>query len=421
MALVTNKLSILLAFLSLVFYVNTSTAQSYWVLDAGGKTIDEALSISLDDSANTYTTGYFSTSANFGLFITINATGASDMFLTKTDANGIFKWAVHAGGTGVVTKGLAVKTDANGNSYVTGFFYGTVKFGTYTLTSAGAQDIFIAKYDRNGNVLWAKSAGGPMSDIGNAIAFDNSGNVIVTGEFAGTAQFGTFPLTSIKSNVNVFTIKLDGSGNFLWAQGGTGPHTDRGLGVACDGAGNIYVTGQYSDTITFNSTHFSSLSNGIFLVKYNSSGVEQWFTKAGGGTVNITNAIAIDKSSNVLLTGNLVGTLTFYVSPTVTLTPKYTNGIFIAKYTSSGNLLWDVSDASQGSVTSNCISLDSVGNAYLIGNFECRLNSYADQYGQGTFNTVGYWDIFVSEYNSASGTWQWSRQIGGQKDNLGYG
>jgi len=402
------------------FSIMHSYAQSYWMQDAGGTTIDEGYSISLDDSANTYTTGYFSTSAKFGPSITINATGVSDMFLTKTNSKGIFQWAIHGGGVGNVTKGLAVKTDANGNSYVTGFFYGTATFGSFNLTSAGAQDVFIAKYDRNGNILWAKSAGGPMSDIGNAITFDNSGNVIVTGEFAGTAMFGTFSLTSTKSNINVFTTKLDGNGNFLWAQSGVGPHTDRGLGVACDGAGNIYVTGQFTDTITFNSAHFSSLYNAIFLIKYNSAGVEQWFTKAGGGTVNIANSIAVDNSSNVLLTGNFVGTLSFFATTTVTLTPKYTNGIFVAKYNSSGGLLWDVSDASQGSVTSNCISLDNSGNAYIIGNFECRMSSYADQYGQGTFNTVGYWDIFVAEYTAASGAWQWSRQIGGQKDNLGY-
>ncbi len=155
-------------------------------------------------------------------------------------------------------RGLAIKTDSKGNSYVTGYYYySTATFGAKTVTSAGLQDVFIAKYDRNGNVKWLVTCGGPESDIGNAITVDNSGDVIVTGQFQGTAKFGAFTLTSTANNVNVFYCKLDSSnGNFLWAKSGVGPHTDRGLGVSADN-GNVYVTGQFSDTITFDNAHYA--------------------------------------------------------------------------------------------------------------------------------------------------------------------
>lgn len=395
-----------------------SVAQSYWMQHAGSSTIDEAYGISTDATGNTYTTGYFTGSAKFGT-ITLNCSGVSDVFVTKTDANGNILWAVSGGGSNS-TRGLAIKADGTGNSYVTGYYYGSATFGSTTITSAGLQDVFIAKYDPTGVLLWVVSAGGTLSDIGNAITVDNSGNVIVTGEFAGTASFGATKLTSTKNNVNVFTTKLDGSGNFLWAVSGVGPHTDRGLGVGADPSGNIYVTGQFTDTVTFSNTHFTPLYNAIFLIKYNSSGQEQWFTYAGGGTLNIANGIAVDNNSNIYLTGNFTGTLSFFASPTVTLTNKYANGIFVAKYNSSGSLVWKTSDGSSSNVTSNAISVDASGNAYIIGNFECRFSSYADQYGQGTFNSAGTWDIFVAEYTTAAGAWQWSRQIGGHQDNLGY-
>jgi gliding motility-associated-like protein len=404
--------------LSLLFAGN-SFAQSYWMQRAGGTTIDEAYSISSDGSGNTYTTGYFSGSANFGTFNLV-CNGISDMFITKTDKNGVFQWAVKAGGVNSC-RGLAIKTDATGNSYVTGFYYGSATFGSKTITSTGLQDVFIAKYDNTGALVWVSTAGGSMSDIGNAITIDNSGNVLVTGEFAGTATFGSFSLTSTKNNVNVFTTKLDANGNFLWAKMGSGSHTDRGLGIGCDPTGNVYVTGQFTDTITFDNIHFSSMYNAIFLIKYDGTGKEQWFTSAGAGSMNIANGIAVDNNSNIYLTGDFTGTLNFFVSPVVTLSNTYSNRIFVAKYNSSGNLLWDVSDGSSSAVTSKAISVDGSGNAYIIGNFECRFNSYADQYGQGTFNSVGTWDIFVAEYTTAAGTWQWSRQIGGHKDNLGYG
>ena len=393
-------------------------AQNYWMQRAGGTTIDEGYSISLDGNENTYTTGYFSSTATFGT-TSLTATGASDVFVTSTDKSGNFLWAVHGGSAGSC-RGLAIKADASGNSYVTGYFEGTATFGSKTITSSGSQDIFIAKYDNTGTIQWVKDAGGPMADLGSAITIDNSGDVVVTGQFAGTAQFGSFSLTSIKNNINVFTTMLDNNGNFLWAKGGTGDKTDRGLGVACDGSGNVYVTGQFTDTITFDNAHYTNLYNAIFLVKYNNSGVEQWFTKAGGGTLNIANGIAVDNSSNVYLTGNFTGTLSFFATTTVTLTNKYANRIFVAKYNSSGSLLWDVSDGSDNPVTSNSIAVDASGNAYITGNFECIMNSYADQYGQGTFNTVGYWDIFAAEYEPTAGKWQWSRQLGGKKDNLAY-
>ncbi len=205
---------------------STSFAQTTWMQKAGGSTIDEGESISTDDSSNTYTTGYFTGTGFFGPF-TLSATGVSDVFVTKTNKNGIFQWAVKGGDAGS-DRGLAIKTDSKGNSYVTGYYYSTATFGVKTVTSAGLQDVFIAKYDRNGNVKWLVSCGGTESDIGNAITIDNTGDVIVTGQFQGTAKFGTFTLTSSANNVNVFTTKLDSAtGNFLWAKSGVGATTYR--------------------------------------------------------------------------------------------------------------------------------------------------------------------------------------------------
>ncbi|HTA28060.1 MAG TPA: SBBP repeat-containing protein, partial [Bacteroidia bacterium] len=393
----------------------------YWMQHAGGATPDEAYSISLDDSNNSYTTGYFSGTAGFGPSISLSASAVSDIFITKTNSLGVYKWAVKAGDGGA-DRGLAIKTDKKGNSYITGYYYNTATFGSQNITSAGLQDVFVAKYDRNGNLKWVVSAGGTEADIGNAITLDNSGNVLITGQFTGTSSFGSFILTSTNNNINVFTAKLDSSnGNFLWAKSGTGPHTDRGLSVACDPSGNVYITGQFTDTITFDNVHNSPLYDAIFIVKYDNNGNEQWITTAGGGTYNIANAIAVDNSSNVYITGNFQGNLDFFVNPIVTLTNTYFNRIFVAKYDQNANLLWEVADGSSNPVTANNISLDPAGNPYIIGSFECVLNGYADRYGQGTFNTVGYWDVFTAGYAGNNGDWIWSRQIGGHGNNYGNG
>jgi len=417
--LTTPRYLLKLTLLLLLFLPCTLFAQTFWMQKGGSTTIDEAVSISLDDSNNTYTTGYFTGNAAFAGFH-VNALGVSDVFVAKTNKNGIYKWVAKGGDAGN-DRGTAVKTDHNGNTYVTGFYTGTATFGALHVTSAGLEDVFIVKYDRAGNVKWLVSGGGTQNDIGNAISVDNNGDVLVTGQFQGAATFGSFTLNANGSNVNVFTAKLDSAnGNFLWAKSGVGPHTDRGLGVACDLSGNTYVTGQFTDSITFGSTHFTNLYNAIFLIKYDASGNEVWFTYAGGGTFNIANAITADANNNIYLTGDFTGPLTFFVNPNQTLGNTYANRIFIAKYTAAGGLTWAIADGSSNPITSRNIGVDGSGNCYLIGNFECILNGYADHYGQGTFNTVGYWDVFTSQYNS-SGAWQWSRQIGGHNNNYGYG
>ncbi len=385
---------------------------------AGGATPDEASDISIDAGGNTYTTGYFTGAADFGT-TTLHSSGVTDIFIAKIDNTGNYVWAVKAGGPGS-DRALSIKADAAGNSYITGFYYGTASFGSQTITAVGIQDLFIAKYNNAGVLQWVKSAGGASADIGNGITIDNSGNVVVTGEFSGTASFGGFSLSSLYNSTDVFTTKLDGNGNFLWAKKGSGASTDRGIDAACDASENVFVTGQYSDTITFDAAHNNTINNAIFLIKYNSSGQEQWFRKIGGGTMNNVSGIAIDANDNIYLTGDFTGGVIFFGTPNITLTNTYANRIFTAKYDNSGTFQWGHADGSSNDLTSKNITLDASGNAYIIGNFKCILNDYADQYGQGTFNSVGYWDIFVTKYNAA-GAWQWSRQCGSRDNDNGAG
>lgn len=390
----------------------------YWVRNGGGATADEAMDISVDAAGNTYTTGYFTATATFGSHA-ISSSGVTDVFITKADASGFFQWAVKAGGSGS-DRALSIKTDAVGNSYITGFFYGTATFGTQTLTSSGVQDVFVAKYDASGAFVWATSAGGTGADIGNAVNVDADGNVVITGEFAGLATFGSQTLTSLNGSVDVFTAKLDANGNFLWAKKGSAHATDRGIDVACDPSGNVYITGQFTDTITFDNTYNTNMYNGVFVVKYSPSGTEQWFRMAGAGTLNVVNGIAVDNAGNVFITGDFTGDMVFFGVSNQTLTHAYINRIFLAKYNTSGLLQWATADGSGSSVSSRNLSLNQNGDPFIVGNYKCRLGSFSDQYGSGTFNSVGYWDIYMAKYNS-SGQWQWARSFGGRQDDFGNG
>ncbi len=412
--------SILLVLLfSLSILPVTINAQQYWLQRGGGATIDEGIDISTDAVGNTYATGYFTSTASFTPY-SLTSTGVEDIYLCKMNATGVYQWAVKAGGS-ASDRPMSLKTDANGNSFITGYFYGTATFGSFNITSSGLQDIFIAKYDNTGTCVWVRSAGGTQSDIGNGITLDGAGNVLVTGQFTGTATFGGFNLTSMNGSTDVFTTKLDGNGNFLWAKKGSGPLTDKGIDIACDASGSVFVTGMFSDTITFDFVHNNNMANAIFVVKYDASGNEQWFCRAGGGIINVVSGIAIDQNGNAFITGDFQGTLSiFSTSGLTTLTNAYPNRIFALKFSPTGALIWSTAHGSHGAVSAKNIAIDGAGNPYIVGNFQCRMNQYADQYGQGTFNSVGFWDIFVTKLNS-SGSWQWSRQAGGHNNESGNG
>ena len=168
--------------------------------------------------------------------------------------------------TNCISYGIAV--DASGNSYVTGYFADSATFGSTTLTSNGVSDIFVAKLDSSGNWLWAKNAGySGCGTSGNGIAVDASGNIYVTGDFSGSATFGSITLTS-NGDSDIFIAKLDSSGNWLGATKTGGTDTVVSYGIAVDASGNNYVTGFFYRTATFGPTTLtSSGSADIFVAK----------------------------------------------------------------------------------------------------------------------------------------------------------
>jgi len=239
-----------------------------WAMKAGSDLWDEGYSIAVDIAGNCYVTGFFDGTASFGA-TTLTSSGEFDIFVCKLDADGNFLWVKQAGGTGY-DGGLDIAVDSAGNCYVTGYFEGSVSFGATTLTSSGELDIFVCKLDPNGNFLWAKQAGGIDGDCGYSIAVVSNGNSYVTGDFYGTACFGDITLTS-SGYSDIFACKLDPNGNFLWANKAGGIDKDYGESIAVDSAGNIYVTGWFEGTAIFGAT--SLTSNGdydIFVCKLGS-------------------------------------------------------------------------------------------------------------------------------------------------------
>ena len=138
--------------------------------------------------------------------------------------------------------GTGVCHDSNGNVYATGYFSGSMMVdSTHYLSTTGGSDIYILKNDSNGNLLWVISVGGTGFDRSSDIACDGSGNVYITGFFSGTAQFGNQTITS-NGLQDFFVAKFDASGNITWVQSGGGAIQDAGKKIDIDSSGNCVVT-----------------------------------------------------------------------------------------------------------------------------------------------------------------------------------
>lgn len=205
-----------------------ATGNLSWAKKMGNTSGDAGNSITTDAAGNVYTTGYFSGITDFdpnsGVF-NLTSLGGFDIFISKLDVSGNFVWAKAMGGS-TADIGYCTVLDADGNLYTTGYFQGTVDFdpnvGVANLTTVGNQDIFVCKLSASGNLVWAKSIGGTLNDVGYGIAIDGLNNVYTTGYFQGTVDFdpnagisnviasGNQDIFIQKMNVDGIALNFDG-------------------------------------------------------------------------------------------------------------------------------------------------------------------------------------------------------------------
>jgi uncharacterized delta-60 repeat protein len=277
-------------------------------------------------------------------------------------------------GSGNNTYGKSVCSDSNGNSYVTGAFFGSsITFGTNTLSNAGLTDMFVVKYNNAGNVQWAKSSGASSFDSGNSICVDKSGNVYVTGQFGGTVSFGAYSL-STSGSLDMFVVKYDANGIIQWAKKAGGTNSDIANSVCIDTSGNIYVAGSFSSSsITFGSyslTNTNTSTNDAFIVKYDNSGNVLWAKKAGINFSEEGVVVKTDNLNNVYWAGVFEGSSITFGSITLTNSSGSGRNIFISKYDSIGNIQW-ARNFGYTTYSHNIsgIAVDNGNNVYITGDY----------------------------------------------------
>lgn len=372
-----------------------------WVRTAGGSSGDYAHALAVDGAGNSYLTGEMEQTTRFGS-VALTSRGSNDVFVAKYDTNGNLIWAKNLGGGGGSDQGLGISL-SGGNVYITGTFQGGSFSGT-SLGTSGGRDIFVAKMTTGGVFQWIKKAGGSGEDQGHAISNDPSGNVYVTGFFTGTANFSGTSISS-KGGTDVFIAKYDPSGSLLWVKKTGGTSNDAGNGIMVDNAGRVFVTGGFRNTSLFGSISLTT-SNGnsdIFIACYDSSGNAVWAKKAGGGSNDTGRAIDVDGNSNVFITGNCGISATF---GTKTITGADVTELFFASYDASGNYRWvlkaggvaDVSDPDRFIEMGLSIATDPFGNVLASGAYRS-----SSSFGSTTLSPwSSHTQIYLTKIVSAS-------------------
>ena len=338
--------------------------QPGFAISGGGGGHDDGISIATDHEGNVYVTGFFRNTAAFG-DTTFSSSGDGDYFIVKYNASGIVQWARSSGGVDH-DSGSGIAIDASSNIYVTGYFEGTVAFGDTSLTSGGFRDVFLVKYDSAGNEIWARRGGGTGYDESYGIAMDSTGNVYVTGYIEGTASFGANSVTSAGAQ-DIFLVKYNSAGTPEWARRGGSSALDIGFAVAANDG--VYITGTFQNTATFQDTSLTSMgSEDIFIVKYNSSGDLQWARDGGSGGDDRGLGIATNTSDQVYLTGYVQNDATFG-SILLTVGPLSFDNVFLIKYDASGLPVWGWVGGASGMDIGNAVATDLAGNIYVTGSF----------------------------------------------------
>lgn len=279
-----------------------------WIRTAGGRGYDYGHAVAVDSRGDVIVAGAVVGEATFGDVVVPNEPGAH-IFVAKYHADGELVWVkVATGKASGSAHGVVV--DGRDNIYIGGLSTGAGAFGALPLSSPKGTSALVAKLDRDGQVLWLKQHLGEPSCLFHEIACDAQGRVWASGMIKGRAQVGTeaYATTGDKDS-DALLCHYDADGKLLWSRVGQGPGIDYGLGVATDGTGEVFLTGEFSEVFTLGGKSLRSRgSTDVYVARFDAAGALLWLKQSGGGGSDNAYVDVMDGRGGLLIAGAFSGT-----------------------------------------------------------------------------------------------------------------
>lgn len=270
-------------------------------------------------------------------------------------------------------EGLCI--DHNNNIYTTGSFFNSIKFGNINISDNGGGDIFLTKYDSDGNVIWSKAFGGNSLDFPIDITADDTGNIIITGAFRSpTISFDNIILSNPLSGqgANAFYIaKMDNDGKVLWASTISSDSNCNGSAITADTDGNVIVTGIFSgSSITIGNLTLQNtklFQEDFFICKYDGVGNLIWAKSYGGNGRDFSRSVSTDNNGNINICGGFESSTLDFES--TVLDSEGQRDVFLVQLSPNGDINWVKHGRGEGFNSGIDITTDGDNNVIVVGEF----------------------------------------------------
>lgn len=372
-----------------VMKLDSATGGIAWAKRFGGLSTDIATDVAVDSSNNVYVVGIVSGAINFA-GTPVPGAGVHDLFLMKLTPAGDVAWTRRIPGS-VEPRAISLR---GSNLVMVGSFSGMLPVDAATLTSAGGPDVLaISVSTADGATIWAKGFGGPAIDRADGVAIDSAGNVVMTGSFGGTVNFGGAPL-STAGETDVFVLKVAAAnGSHLFSRSFGAVSFDYGSAVAVDAANNLFVTGQFGGAVDFGcgSSVTAMGTSDIYLAKYSQAGACAWAKSFPGSGIRMGRGVTVNADGDVAITGQFCGTISFGGPTLISASPCNTPDVFAARLAGADAVhLNSVRAGGTGTELATDIAQTPDGRIFVTGWF----SDFAE-FGGDAFTSAGGRDAFL--------------------------
>jgi len=426
-----------LFFILITFQGNSQTFN--WAVTAGGIYSDKATDLAIDAAGDVYVSGYYNVgqpvdaTANFGSIVAPAGNWGKEGFLAKVSASGTWQWVNGAIG-GYDERVLGICTDnVNGFVYATGTTWAWNSNDIFDFGSCGpnfgnpgsADEIFISKFDLNGNCIWTIGAGSDGDDHGFDLATDKAGNIYLTGFISdhygfpnNPGYFGSF-VVPLPGDSIAYVAKLSSNGIFQWVRTFDGLEGERDNRIAVDSVGNVYITGGFWGTKQFGSTFLTSAGGyDAYVVKYDNNGNFMYAVRGGSPLDDRGSSITIDPFGDIYITGEFRDYAIFGTDTMNNNGGPNGRDIFVAKMKPNGTWVWATKAGSNGGGDrGDRIVSNKKGDLFVTGQFK----------GNAAFGSISLTalaqdslQVFIAAIDTA-GKWKWAVAGGSSYEDRGTG